>query len=527
MTTVTAAEAGHRLHAGPEIAFLDLREAGQFGEGHPLFAIPAPWSQLELVVGALVPRRTVPVLLIDSGDGVAERAAQSLGRAGYGDVSIVTGGVPAWAAADLGLFKGVNVPSKTLGEMVEQVWHPPMLTATDVAAWRREGRPFQMFDARPPAEYAKMRVPGAVCLPNGELAHRIAAVPDSAEEPVIVCCAGRTRGIIGAIGVILTGHPGTVYALENGTQGWALAGEVLERGNTAAAYPDLDAGSFGASVAAADRLMVRFGIPQVTPDAARSFLKDPDRTTYLFDTRSTPEAMADPVPGAVHAPGGQLVQATDQWVAVRHARMLLCCDSGLRSALAAFWLRQLGYDAQVLRIDDRLRRANFPPPPPIAVPQVAGVSASAALAMLNGSEPVMLIDLRGSMAFRKRHVAGAAWAVRPMLPGLMARARAARSILLVADDPRVAGLVAGDLHASGVAACALVEGGLDALAQAGAALESRPAHPTDAQAIDHLFFVHDRHDGNLAASRQYLAWETGLLAQLSPQERAEFQLQRP
>jgi hypothetical protein len=51
-----------------------------------------------------------------------------------------------------------------------------------------------------------------------------------------------------------------------------------------------------------------------------------------------------------------------------------------------------------------------------------------------------------------------------------------------------------------------------------------PADPADADCIDFLFFVHDRHEGNAAAARQYLAWETGLLDQLDPQERGMFQL---
>jgi len=40
------------------------------------------------------------------------------------------------------------------------------------------------------------------------------------------------------------------------------------------------------------------------------------------------------------------------------------------------------------------------------------------------------------------------------------------------------------------------------------------------ECIDHLFFVHDRHDGNLDAARRYLEWETGLLDQLDDQERS-------
>ncbi|HEY9549439.1 MAG TPA: thiosulfate sulfurtransferase, partial [Kiloniellaceae bacterium] len=72
---VTAGDAKALVHDGAELAFLDVREAGEFGEGHPLFAIPCPYSTLEARIAALAPRRTVRVLLIDGGDGVAERAA--------------------------------------------------------------------------------------------------------------------------------------------------------------------------------------------------------------------------------------------------------------------------------------------------------------------------------------------------------------------------------------------------------------------------------------------------------------------
>ena len=48
--------------------------------------------------------------------------------------------------------------------------------------------------------------------------------------------------------------------------------------------------------------------------------------------------------------------------------------------------------------------------------------------------------------------------------------------------------------------------------------------PPDAECIDYLFFVHDRHAGNREAMKQYLAWETGLLAQLDEQDRASFRI---
>ena len=157
MITITATQASQRLHSGAEIAFLDLREAGEFGEAHPLFAIPAPFSQLELSIARLVPRLAAPIMLLDGGDGISQRGAARLEALGYSDVSVIVDGMPGWRAAGLGVYKGVNVPSKTLGELAEHVWHPDMLTPEALADWQRDQTPFLFYDARPPAEYAKMR----------------------------------------------------------------------------------------------------------------------------------------------------------------------------------------------------------------------------------------------------------------------------------------------------------------------------------------------------------------------------------
>lgn len=519
-------EARRRLHDGSEIALLDIREAGQFGEAHPLFATPCPYSRLELLAPRLVPRRTAPVLLLDAGDGVAERAAKRLEALGYTDVSVIAGGMPAWAAAGFPVYKGVNVPSKTLGELVEQIWHPSMITPEQLAAWKAEGRDFRFFDARPADEYAKMRVPGAACLPNGELAHRLPVATDP-ETPVVITCAGRTRGIIGAIGVKLAGHTGPVLVLENGTQGWALAGETLERGNTAATFPALSPADADRTRASAQSLIKRFGIETVDAAGIDGFLSDDGATTYLLDVRSAAEAAADPIPGAVHALSGQLVQATDQWVAVRHARLVLLDDLGLRAALAAFWLRQLGYRPHVAIIDDAMRRrahqdAAAMPAHPHSLSSIPPDDALRCAA----EDTAVFIDLRGSLAYRDSHVDGAIWLVRPKT-ATVAGTIGARAALLVADDRLAAEVAAEDLRDAGIHAVHLVDGGHKALVDTGARTVATPGTPSDAEAIDHLFFVHDRHDGNLESSRRYLAWETGLIDQLDDVERAEYRLDRP
>src|SRR3546814_18148748 len=121
-----------------------VRSAGEFGEGLPLCAIPCPYATLEARIGALVPRRHVRVLLIDGGDGIAARAAAVLRELGYRDVSTVAGGTPGWAAAGFTLFKGVNVPSKTLSELAEHVWHPQTIEAPTLHRWPDGGTPFRL-----------------------------------------------------------------------------------------------------------------------------------------------------------------------------------------------------------------------------------------------------------------------------------------------------------------------------------------------------------------------------------------------
>ena len=43
-----------------EIALLDVREPGQYGEGHLFFAVPLPYSRFELGLAALVPNPSRP-----------------------------------------------------------------------------------------------------------------------------------------------------------------------------------------------------------------------------------------------------------------------------------------------------------------------------------------------------------------------------------------------------------------------------------------------------------------------------------
>jgi len=526
MKQYSAETAREQLNTDAEIALLDVREAGQFGEAHALFAVPAPYSRLELIIGALVPRANVPIILIDNGDGISELSAQRLQHMGYAHVNLIAGGMPAWSRAGYPVYKGVNVPSKTLGELAEAIWHPNTLNADQLVSWGIEGREYDLFDARPATEYSKMRIPGARCLPNGELAYRLAAIIRDPDRPLVITCAGRTRGIAGVIGMTIAGYEGAIYALENGTQGWALANQALERGNPVDSFPQPDQTALDDAHLRASRIASNYQIETVTAEDIQHFFADGSQTTYVFDVRSIAEAAADPIAVAVAAPCGQIVQATDQWVGVRNSRVVLCCDTGLRAAIAAFWLKQLGYETKIAHIDDSLRRLQRPPAWVRKQSTFSNsVGAAQTLRELDRGN-TLLIDLRDSMSYRTAHINQAIWCTRARIPKLLAD-HAKSDIALISDDMNAASLVSNDCHEAGITGIAVVEGGHTALVREGAKIVTTPNSPTDTQAIDYLFFVHDRHDGNRDASLDYLAWETQLTHQLDECERNEFLLLTP
>ncbi|MDA8455822.1 rhodanese-like domain-containing protein [Acidovorax sp. GBBC 3334] len=509
------------LQDGQEIALLDVREAGPFGEGHPFLAIPAPYSRLESEVTRLVPRRAVRTVLVDGGDGVAERAAARLAALGYSDLHVLRGGAPAWAAGGRALFKGVNVPSKTFGELVEHAFGTPHIGPGELRRRQQAGERLALLDGRTFAEHGRMTVPGAVSVPNGELALHWRALVSDAGTPIVVHCAGRTRSIIGAQILRSLGIPNPVVALENGTQGWALEGLALEHGSTR--RPAVRATASAEDRAAAERLRSGTGADRLSAAGAQRWIDDAARTTYVLDVRSAEEFAAGTLPGAIHAPGGQLLQATDQTIGVRNARVLLLDDEDMRAPVIAAWLWRLGYETATvhagIRAPLQLPPAAVVPAPPPAPQRIA----AQALAGWNAAHGPAVLDLQPSQDHRRRHAPGARWSIRPRVAeDALATGWPARPLLLLAPDAGTAAWAAAELapHSAGTVAWARPQDWADA----GLPEEATPHVPGDAQCIDYLFFVHDRHDGNLDAARRYLEWETGLIAQCAPEELAGFRL---
>lgn len=522
MTALVSPSEVKRLLRGVDpIAILDVREHGQYGEGHLLFASNCPYSLLEPKVCDLVPDLSAHVIVYDNDDGVAERAAARLSGLGYSHVSVLEGGADAWTAAGYVLFKGVNVPSKVLGELVELANHTPVMTAEEFDARRSSGEKILLVDGRPTSEYVKMTVPGATSLPNGELLYRYDALDLPDTVAIVVHCAGRTRGLIGAQSLINAGVKNPVWALENGTQGWALSGRKLLRGTVAETVPSLSEAQISEGKALALSLAQKFGVKIIGAADLVDWQRANDCVAYVLDVRTKQEFDAGHVSGARHAPAVQLVQASDEWVAIRRARIALVDDNCLRAVSAAIWLSQLGHSVVVVEnamslVDESQRKSVFArhavePLTPIMISELS-----------RGNSKTMIVDVRASQNFRKCHIAGSNWAIRPRIKQLAQGAH--DRFVFVADDVEVAALAAQDLREESNAEMFLLDGGIEAWKAEGLPVEEDGKLPEAHDAIDFLYFVHDRHAGNMEASRLYLAWETGLVGMLDADERDAFSI---
>ena len=352
MQTVTAHELRRMILDDRELALLDAREERRFAESHIFYASCCALSRLEKLAPRLVPRRGARIVTCDAGAGEAARAAARLGELGYTDVSVLEGGIAAWAAAGYVLFSGVNVPSKAFGEVVEHEFGTPSISAEELRALLDAGEDGEapvILDSRPTPEFTNFSIPGGRCCPGAELAYRVHDAAPSPETMVVVNCAGRTRSIIGAQSIINAGVPNRVVALRNGTMAWHLAGLDLAKGATAHVARPSAAGVAKAKAAAA-RVAERFAVRTVdraTLDRWRA--ESEARSLFVFDVRTREEYEAGHLPDARWVAGGQLVQATDRHVGTLRSRIVLTDDDGVRATMTASWLVQMGWrDAVVL-----------------------------------------------------------------------------------------------------------------------------------------------------------------------------------
>lgn len=449
-------------------AVFDVRERGEYNDGQIPNTTSLPRSQIEARIGALVPNRSVAIVVYDEGGPRAELAAATLAELEYQNVSVLRGGLAAWTAERRETVSGVNVPSKAFGERVHHEREVPDLSPEELKALIDSKSELTILDVRTPEEYGRFCIPGGVNVPGGDLILWAEAL--RGKPAVIVNCAGRTRSIIGTAALRRLGLT-NVRALRNGTMGWVLAGYELESQPTRSW--DFRSGA-PQELAMAQQIAAEAKLDWMTPERlAQTIETDQDGVTYLIDVRSEAEFAAGHLDGAIHLPGGQAVQRADDFVPVRHGRIVFISNRAPRAVMAAYWYRQMGFK-QVSVLQGGLeawQESGRSLARGTAVAEALGsVTARRAVRFIGarelfkviGTGSNLVLDVSTSLEYEAAHVLGAKWISRGWIdlriPELFAD-RATR-IALTCSDGRQSIFAARQLARVGYQDVLVLEGGV-------------------------------------------------------------------
>jgi rhodanese-related sulfurtransferase len=295
--------------------------------------------------------------------------------------------------------------------------------------------------------------------------------------------------------------------------GWELAGYECERRSSRVASAPTAAGLAKAR-AAADRVAKRFGVRFASRAQADSWQRDASRTLYLLDVRSREEFEERRIAGSRHAPGGQLVQATDEYVGVRNSRIVLIDPARVRSVMTASWLVQMGWN-EVYALEPEgedgfagWRTESGPPQAPIERVRRWQTTPSV------GDAGVTVIDFSTSLQFRSYHIPGAWWAVRSRLAEARARIGDTTRIVLTSEDSALAHLAAPEVAALWPqAAVTVLHGGNAAYRASGSVGEEGLDRATTAT-DDVWYKPYDHREAYEKHARAYLEWEVALVEQI-------------
>ena len=518
-SNISAIELKSLILARTEHAILDVREQGIYFDSHLLWATNLPLSHLELEADALVPRRTAPIVVYDSGpegsEIAAHKARDRLIELGYSNVCVLTGGIDAWQQAGFELFSGLNVPSKTFGEFLLQQRKPEEILAKDLYARLQRQDNLVVLDSRPMDEYNAMSIPTAVDVPGAELVYRVFEIAPDPQTDVVVNCAGRTRSIVGAMSLINAQIPNRVMLLKDGTMGWHLAGLDLDHGQTRVA-PELKLSSYALACRAAKRVADKFDVSSVDRSTLSQWQQDPTRTLYLFDVRTPQEFEHGHLPKSRHAPGGQLVQTTDEFVAVHNARIVLVDDRKVRAIMTASWLVQMGHpDVYVLEdpFDEMELETGEVERRVLGYEEHESIEPGELKAAMQSGEPMLLVDVSLSRNFRSGHIAEAYWCIRQRLEAALTLRQPVGLLVLTSEDGVLAHLAARDMKVSDARQIVRVlNGGNQAWQAAGFALTDG-MEPRLTEVDDIWERPYDNALGQEQRMKNYLSWEVQLMEQ--------------
>jgi rhodanese-related sulfurtransferase len=221
------------------------------------------------------------------------------------------------------------------------------------------------------------------------------------------------------------------------------------------------------------------------------------------------------------------VQETDSHMATWGARVVLVDDNGVRAAMTASWLKQMGW-TDIAFLATGAADGDWETGPHLpavlgletaSVPQIDAAELHDRLAAGN----VTLIDLELSKRYALGHIPGAWFAVRSRLAAALAKLPAPEAIVLTSPDGALATLAAAELQAIASVPVMTLAGGTLAWVRAGLPFKIGLTRMAD-EADDMFLSPRERGQNREDAMREYLTWEINLVNDMAEDDDHRFRI---
>ena len=337
---IDAVELRQRMERGDKLVILDTRTPEEYRR----FCIPGGRS---VPNGELGLRITDIVDEVDDGASVVINCAgrtrsiigtRLLQRMGVENVVGLENGTAGWVLAGYELESGadrLDLPASSAEgreaaeQFADRLAHEDGVLYLDVPALRdimQRARSESVFliDVRAEEEFDAGHIPEFRWVPGGQAVQRADEVAVVHNAPIVFCCDGRARAALTASWYRQMGFD-EVYAVHGGTIAWSSDGHELEQG-------------------------FRNPTPLGAPDYTRTLtpnLLDPE--AVMIHVGLSSEYAQGHVPRSTWVPRGWLEIRIPGVTPDRSRPIVVTCDDGTQSVLAAATLAELGYsDVAVL-----------------------------------------------------------------------------------------------------------------------------------------------------------------------------------
>ena len=246
----------------------------------------------------------------------------------------------------------------------------------------------------------------------------------------------------------------------------------------------------------------------------------------MFDVRLPEEFAAGHFEGSRNAQGGQLVQASDEYISVFNARLVLIDDTEVRAIMTASWMIQMGWPETYV-LEGGI--GNLPLTKALYKPSVLGFKKADSITtgelqelLENSGDQVAILDVAAGAYYKGQHIAGAWWGIRSRLLTDSSKLPTVRTLVLTSEDGILAHFAAKDLeNIRSTAKILVLEGGTKAWIDSGNATAAGMERPISAE--DDAWYMPYMHpDAPVELKMAYFEWEYGLVGQIERDGTAKF-----